>query len=62
MTALLAAGAAVDETNGDGATPLHFAARKGRTEVAAALLAVGAAVDAIDRVGDTPLNFAALKN
>ncbi len=42
-----------------GWTPLHFAARCGRQEVAALLLSKGAAVDAQDEVGRTPLHEAA---
>ena len=41
-----------------GTTPLHYAAIKGRKEVALLLLAHGADVSAKDNAGYTPLQFA----
>lgn len=49
----------VDE---DGETPLHTAARKGRTEAVRALLKAGAEVNARDSKGNTPLTAAKNKN
>ncbi|MDX1384029.1 MAG: ankyrin repeat domain-containing protein, partial [Thermoanaerobaculia bacterium] len=55
---LLAGGADVDVTGGDGATALHWAAYGDDVDVAAALLAAGAAADARNDLGVTPLALA----
>lgn len=56
---LVAAGADVDAAGGvSRLTPLHAAARRGNTEVAAALLDTGAALDALDAKRVTPLQRA----
>ena len=55
----------VGATDSDGSTPLHCAAWKGHTEVAAALLDFGADIQAKnnnDHWGDTPLHAAAHGN
>jgi ankyrin repeat protein len=44
-----------------GRTPLHWAARNGRIEIARLLLQNGAEVNAKDNIGFTPLHFAASK-
>src|SRR4051812_27263025 len=46
-------------TDGDGLTPLHWAAHAGRTEVVAVLLANHADVNALAGNGFTPLHHAA---
>ncbi|XP_049841829.1 ankyrin repeat domain-containing protein 1-like [Schistocerca gregaria] len=56
---LLAAGVDVGETDGDGLTALHWAARNGQVEVAECLLAAGANVDAADQSMWTTLYWAA---
>jgi len=56
---LLDRGASVAATDGNGYTPLHFAAQNGRKDVVALLLDKGASVAATDRNGCTPLHFAA---
>ena len=48
---LLAKGAAVNATDGEGRMPLHWAALLGRSSVAELLLAMNATVDAADREG-----------
>jgi cytohesin len=58
---LLAKGARVDARTNASETPLHFAARDGRTSVAELLLAKGADANALTRNGDTPLHLAALR-
>ena len=57
---LLAAGADVDEPQGDGATALHWAAHRDSADVAALLIRAGADVDATDDHGVTPLALACL--
>ena len=52
-----AAGEPISYANG-GFTPLHFAAREGQIETAAALLNAGAEPDAMAADGKTPLNLA----
>jgi len=47
--------------DGDGNTPLHFAASKGCAEVARLLLRHGADPNAQDKSGETPLHIAASK-
>ena len=49
----------VSAKDGDGATPLHRAAEKGRKDVAEWLLAKGAEVNAMENDGYTPLHYAA---
>ena len=56
---LVDAGAKVDACGGvKRCTPLHMAARRGNTEIAAALLECGANIDARDNQGVTPLQRA----
>jgi ankyrin repeat protein len=52
---LLANGADPRLADGDGRTPLHFAARSSDPEVAAQLLDAGADINALDRGGRSPL-------
>jgi ankyrin repeat protein len=60
VTAALAAGASVGAAQGDGMTALHWAADRGRADIAAALLEKGANVAATTRLGAyTPLHLAA---
>jgi len=49
----------VSSTDGEGMTPLHWAAEKGRKDVAALLLANQAEVNAKSVTGWTPLHYAA---
>ena len=56
---LLASGADVHALDGDGATPLHFAADRGAAAAAECLLAGGADVSARDGGGMTALHYAA---
>jgi len=59
VRALVRAGADVDaRSDSKRCTPLHMAARRGNTEVAAALLECGADINARDKTGDTPLQRA----
>ncbi|MGE3858195.1 MAG: ankyrin repeat domain-containing protein [Dehalococcoidia bacterium] len=60
VRALIAAGAAVDERDARGRTPLFRAAQNGHLPVARALLAAGADVNAADEAADTPYYVAAL--
>ena len=58
---LIAKGADVNATDGDGDTPLHLAGNNTATkEVAELLIAKGADVNAKNNVGDTPLDCAIL--
>ena len=57
---LLAAGADVDEPQGDGATALHWAAHGDMADMARLLVAAGADVNATDDHGVTPLALACL--
>ena len=59
VKALLDAGAAVDEPDGDGITPLGWAAIANRLEMARLLIQHGADVNHIDNKGMTPLLYAA---
>jgi uncharacterized protein len=45
----------VNSADGEGSTPLHFAAQRQRADVAAALIEAGADLDARNRFGNTPL-------
>lgn len=55
---LLASGAAVNASGGDGYTPLHWAAQRNDPEIADLLIAAGADANAADRYGVTPLALA----
>jgi uncharacterized protein len=55
---LLANGADAAAADGEGRTPLHFAALAGEPEVAALLLDAGAPLEALDREGLSPLGRA----
>jgi ankyrin repeat protein len=60
VQAQLKAGADPNAAQGDGLTPLHFAAQKGSLEMTRILLAARASVSAKTRLGDyTPLHLAA---
>jgi cytohesin len=58
---LIAAGAAINERDADGATPLYLTAQRGQSGVAAALLAAGADVGIRTKHGATPLYIASLR-
>ena len=58
VTALLAEGDAVDQTNRDGSTPLILASEFGCTETVSVLCSAGAAVDLANNGGDTALILA----
>jgi hemoglobin len=59
VRALVRAGAQVDaRSDAKECTPLHMAARRGNTEVAAALVDCGADINPRDTAGDTPLQRA----
>ena len=57
----LAAGADVNASDGNGVTPLHFAASESHGEVVKLLIAEGADVNASDKNGATPLHMAAFQ-
>ena len=59
LAALLSAGALFAQTEPDGTTALHHAARSGDLETASRLLASGADANAAHRYGVTPLSLAA---
>lgn len=59
VKALLDAGAAIDEPDADGISPLGWAALANRLEMARLLIQRGADVDHIDKKGMTPLLYAA---
>ncbi len=56
VRALIAGGADLQETDSDGATPLHYAAYVAHAELAGILLEGGADVDARNTKGQTPLH------
>jgi ankyrin repeat protein len=58
VKSLLAAGKTPDVTDGDGQTPLGYAASFGNTEMAAILLKYNAPVDRRDQFGNAPLHWA----
>lgn len=60
VRSLLANGVAVDISEPDGTTALHWAAHHNHEDIARLLLASGAAVDAVNRYEVTPLALAAL--
>jgi ankyrin repeat protein len=59
VSALLDAGAKVDEVDGDGITSLSWAAISNRVEMARLLISRGADVNHVDKKGMTPLLYAA---
>jgi ankyrin repeat protein len=59
VSALLDAGARVDEVDGDGITSLSWAAISNRVDMARLLIERGADVNHVDRKGMTPLLYAA---
>ncbi len=60
VRSLLANGDAVDNSEPDGTTALHWAAHHNHEDIARLLLAAGAAVDVVNRYEVTPLALAAL--
>ena len=58
MELLLLTKANVNAKDKNDQTPLHWAATKGREDVAELLLANKAVVDAKDKAGQTPLHYA----
>jgi bla regulator protein BlaR1 len=58
MTALLEAGASVDELSSNGETPLHYAVQQGQVEAVKLLLARGASVNRFTATGYTALALA----
>ncbi len=58
LCALLAAGASPDSADPEGATALHYGARRNNTEDIRNLLAAGADVNRTDKMGQTPLVWA----
>ncbi len=58
---LIAAGSVVNARDGDGFTPLHFAAQEHAVAIAQLLIDSGADVDAMNLHGNTPL-FTAVFN
>jgi ankyrin repeat protein len=60
VRALIARRANVNETQGDGATALHWAAHWNQLKIAELLLAAGANVNTADDTGVTPLSLACL--
>jgi uncharacterized protein len=59
MSALLDAGALVDEADGDGITSLSWTAIANRVDMAQLLIQRGADVNHVDKKGMTPLLYAA---
>lgn len=59
VTALLDAGAKIDEMDGDGLTSLSWAAIANRVDMARLLISRGADVNHVDKKGMTPLLYAA---
>ena len=62
VAALLADGADVNDTHGDGITPLYAACETGRTEIVKKLLAANADANQATNHGYTPLHMACEKN
>jgi ankyrin repeat protein len=60
VSAVLRAGAAVDERQSDGATALHWGVYRDNLDIVDMLLAAGADVNAVNRLGTPPLWLAAM--
>jgi ankyrin repeat protein len=59
LRALIAKGAEVNQSQGDGMTALHWAAMRNDVEAASLLIEAGAPLDAVTRLGEhTPLHVA----
>ncbi len=55
-------GAWLDRKDGNGNTPLHYAAAQGNLEMAQYLVEKGVRIDPINKKGETPLYFARMKH
>ena len=58
LSKLLASGATVDVCDGDGRTPLHWAAVNGHEEIVNMLAQARATLDVMDKDGKTPFAYA----
>lgn len=62
LQAMLEAESDVNRQDGDGWSPLHFAAQEGDSNIAQLLIESGASISATDLNGNTPLWVAALNS